>query len=107
MYELNAATLLISFLLTWGVGLLPPVLIRFVFLKRPIGKWPAVGVCMFFWFLNLILFSILGSQSKTHTALTLVAMVSYWILRKERKQSIPIQEQPNRENAPVIGQLKD
>jgi len=98
MYELNAETLLISFMLTWGIGLLPPVLIRFVFLKRPIGKWPAAGICMFFWFVNLILFSILGSQSKTHAALTLVAMVSFWILRKERKQIGSAQNQPSREN---------
>lgn len=98
MYELNVATLLISFILTWGIGLLPPVLIRFAFVKRPIGKWPAVGICMLFWFANLILFSMLGSKSKAHTALTLVAVVSYWILRKERKQTASAQNQTSKEN---------
>lgn len=85
MYELSAATLLLSLLLTWSIGLLPPVLIRFLFLRRPIGKWPAIGICTFFWFFNVILFSALGSESKTHAALILVALASYWILRRERK----------------------
>lgn len=38
MYKLNAAIFLVSFVLTWEIGLLPPVLIRFVFLKRPIAN---------------------------------------------------------------------
>ena len=48
-------------------------------------KWPAIGTCAIFWFLNIIIFTALGSKSKTHGALTLVAFVSYWILRKAVK----------------------
>lgn len=87
MYEMTGSTIFASILITWGIGLLPPVLIRYAILKRPIGKLPAVVICMLFWVANLVIFSILGSQSKTHTALALVAMVSYWILGKGRKPS--------------------
>jgi hypothetical protein len=59
--------------------------IRYAILKRPMNKWPAIGTCAFFLFLNVILFTALGSRSKTHAALTLVAFVSYWLLRKARK----------------------
>ena len=72
MYEMTASTIFASILLTWGIGLLPPVLIRYVFLKRPIGKLPAAVTSMLFWLANLVIFSILGSQSKTHTALALI-----------------------------------
>lgn len=93
MYEINLANLVFSGLVTWGIGLAPPLVIRYAILKAPMGKWPAIGVCLFFWLFNVMLFSILGSQSKTHTALTLVMFVSYWILRKK---STPSEQARNR-----------
>lgn len=83
MYELDPVTIFFSMLLTWGIGLTPPLLIRYAFIKEPMNKGPAIGVCAFLWFLNIILFTALGSQSKTHGALLLVAFASYWILRKK------------------------
>lgn len=80
-------TLLISALFTWGIGLAPPLLIRFLFLRRPIGKGWAIGTAAIFWFINIILFTALGSTSKTHSALFLVAWASYAILRKGHKQA--------------------
>ncbi len=85
MYELDAVTIIASIIITWGIGLAPPLLIRYAILKRPMDKWPAIGTCAIFWFLNIIIFTALGSKSKTHGALTLVAFVSYWILRKAVK----------------------
>jgi hypothetical protein len=71
----------LSALLTWGVGLAPPLLIRFAWLRRPLPKRTALGVAALFWLLNLLLFTALGSESKTHTALILVAFASYAILK--------------------------
>ncbi|MCK4401944.1 hypothetical protein KAW08_06560 [bacterium] len=78
-------TLIISALLTWGVGLLPPILIRFVFVRKPLSKKVALILVSMFWFLNLAFFIAIGSQSKTHAALFLVALASYYILRKKHK----------------------
>lgn len=81
--------LFLSFLVTWGIGLAPPLLIRFVFMHRPIRKGSAIGVVAFFWLFNIVLFAALGSQSKSHGALALVAFVSYAILRKgANKQAV-------------------
>jgi hypothetical protein len=74
--------LFVSFLMTWGIGLTPPLLIRYVFVKRPISRGPAIALVVAFWFFNFLLFTALGSQSKTHSALLLVALVSYFILTK-------------------------
>ncbi len=85
--------LLLSFLFTWGVGLAPPLLIRFVFMRRPIGKGWAVGLVVLFLLFNIGLFTALGSQSKTHFALYLVAIVSYMILNRGIKnKNIPQQD---------------
>ena len=85
MNEYSAAEWIFSFILTWSVGLLPPLLIRFAFLRRPIGKNPAIGICGLFLFLNILLFTVLGSESKTHAVQLLIAYISYWILRKKKK----------------------
>lgn len=82
MYELDPVTIVASFILTWSIGLAPPLVIRYAIVKAPMDRWPAIGTCVFFWFINIIVFTSLGSHSKTHTALTLIAFVSYWILRK-------------------------
>lgn len=76
--------LLLSLLVTWGIGLVPPLLIRFVFMRRAIGRGWAIGVVAFFWVFNIVLFTILGSQSNQHPALALVAVSSYAILSREK-----------------------
>jgi len=84
--------LFLSFIFTWGVGLAPPLLIRFAIMRRPIGKGWAIGVVALFWVFNIVLFTALGSQSKSHGALALVAFASYAILRKgAKKQAVPVQ----------------
>ena len=85
MYEFDAVTIIASIVITWGIGLAPPLLIRYAILKRQMDKWPAIGTCNIFLFLNIIIFTALGSKSKTHGALTLVAFVSYWILHNSMK----------------------
>lgn len=82
MYEITATDLILSLLVTWCIGLAPPLFVRFLLLKGPMNKGPAIGVCIFLWFINIVLFTALGSQSKSHGALILVALASYWILRK-------------------------
>lgn len=87
MYEINLSDVVLSFILTWGIGLAPPVLIRYVFRKEPTDKWPAIGICSLLWLLNVILFTALGSQSKTHGVLALIAYVSYWLLRRPSQKT--------------------
>ena len=80
--------LLTSFLFTWGVGLTPPLLIRFVFMHRPIGKVWAIVVVAIFLIFNHALSIALGNQSKTHSGLILIAVASYAILRKSAKKQV-------------------
>lgn len=86
MYELDATTIIVSFVITWSIGLLPPVLIRYAILKRPVAKWPAIGTCALFWVINLALFIAMESRRETYASLGLIAIVSYWILRQETAQ---------------------
>ncbi|MEX2374794.1 MAG: hypothetical protein WD942_04300, partial [Dehalococcoidia bacterium] len=51
-----------SFLLTWGIGLAPPALIRYGIRRRPIGRGAAIGLVAGFWVFNVLLFSAMGSQ---------------------------------------------
>jgi hypothetical protein len=76
---------IVSALFTWSVGLAPPLIIRFLIVKHPLDKpWPLVLSVVFFIF-NLVLFTGLGSESKGHLALFLIAWASYTIYRGPRK----------------------
>lgn len=84
----NAGSFILFWIiLTWGIGLTPPLLIRFLLLRRPMEKKYALGIVGLFWFFNLLLFTAFGSKSKTHFGLILVALVSYAILRKRTIQA--------------------
>lgn len=85
MEDFTAIEIILSFIVTWAIGLIPPLLIRYAFLRRPMDKKSAIGISALFWVLNVILFTALGSKNKTHAVLLLIAYVSYWILRRERK----------------------
>lgn len=96
-WVLLGSRLVLSALYTWSVGLTPPLIIRFLIVRRPIGKWWAIGTAVGFFFINTILFIILnkliadavGSQTHPQTtnpmATMLIAFVSYLILRKKLK----------------------
>ncbi|MEI7891057.1 MAG: hypothetical protein WCI36_03745 [bacterium] len=75
--------LLVSLLFTWGLGLLLPILLRFVIVKKQIGQiWAWLVIFMVFGF-QTIGALLLGSRSKGHPAFALVAYVGYLIMRRE------------------------
>ena len=92
--------LIVSGVLTWGIGLTPPLLIRFAVLRRPLAKGWAWGIAGCFLFINLVLFVALGSQNKTHFALILVAWASYAILHAGATK-LPPKVPPLRDQAGV------
>ena len=102
MNEYDLTTIGLSFVITWGIGLLPPLLMRYAIIRRPLSKWVSIAVCTVFWFVNIIIFTAMGSQSKTHAALYLVAFVSYWILRKEPKSAMLSEENSEVESTSPI-----
>lgn len=78
----SSGNLILSFVITWIIGLTPPLLIRFLISRKPIRKWHAIGIATGFWLVNFVIFvGLMGSQSKSHFALLLIAYVSYRILK--------------------------
>jgi hypothetical protein len=54
----------VSFIVTGSLGLTPPLLIRYAFLKRPISKktssWLAASFCVFFWIAFCVFITAFG-----------------------------------------------
>ena len=92
---MDATILMISMVITWGIGMTPPLLIRYLLVKKPLEKKISVVIIIIQWVVNLMIFTALGSQSKTHTVLYIMAFVSYCILRKDKK------------GTPVVGKMLD
>ena len=84
MNEISLEQIVFSFLVTWVVVLTPPMIIRFL-RKKSLSKPIAIGLTIVFYIVNLLLFLALGSQSKSHIALTIGAIFSYQILRYKSK----------------------
>jgi hypothetical protein len=82
-FPLDPTMLLVSFALTWGIGLTPPLLVRYAIWRRPVAsKVAAAAIAGGLFFVNVVLFTMMGSTSKTHGALMLVCWASYGILRQ-------------------------
>ena len=78
-------TVIGSFLLTWILGLLPTLLLKIFVTKSPMKLWKAVILQIPLWIINLIMFTALGSESQTHTALGMVSVISIFILTGKLK----------------------
>ena len=74
-------TLALSVLFTWGIGLIPPVIARFVILRRCFSKQAAMIFSISFLAVNIVFFTILGSTTQENVSLFLIAFASFAILR--------------------------
>lgn len=72
--------MLISFGFTWSVGLGLPALVRYVLYRRALEKSEALYWACGLGVAELILFTLLGSQSKTHSVLLLIGIVAFRIM---------------------------
>lgn len=84
---LSSGNLLMSFLITWTIILTPVVLLR-LFSKDPLSKLEAFFFVFILFFINHIIFAALESQSRSHAALSIGAMLSYIILRMRIKKDL-------------------
>lgn len=82
-FELTWFEIVLSFFITWTVGLIPPLFTRYILLGRSMAKTPAISFAGIQWFLNLAFFTgVMGSESKSHFALVLISYASYYILTR-------------------------
>jgi hypothetical protein len=81
-------SIVVSILFTWGFGLLIPVLMRFVLIKRPLSQAEAALTSFIVYFLQLVTNILLGGGNN-NLAITVVALVSYRIMRSgSRKENL-------------------
>ena len=71
----------------WTVILAPPLLIRYVFFKRPISKIIAITVSAVLWIVNVIAMAAMGQASQAHVILVGIAIGSYYVLRVRQRES--------------------
>ena len=83
MRDLGVGAMIVGIVFSWVIGLTPPLLIRYSWVKAPLGNWPAAGLCLVFWVINFGWSAVLGGADRSYGALLLVAFASYWILRND------------------------
>ena len=95
--QLLILTLAVSFIITWGLGLAPPILIRYAFARRPLSRkaatWIAAGFSAFFWMAFLILKSALGEKPGTGAVWIIMFFVARWIMSRGYVPAPPVEEE--------------
>ena len=76
--------LVLNIALTWSIGLLPPILLRYIVFRRELVHAEAMAWAIFLGLGELFLFVFLGSESKSHAVLALIGIVAYKLLRVRR-----------------------
>lgn len=75
------AGFVLDVLLTWTLSLAVPLTIEAI-VRRPFTRLWALVLASVLWVFNLVVFILLGSQSRTHAALFAAAIVTYYILHR-------------------------
>jgi len=81
-------SLVLSWVITWTVGLVPPYVIRKAIAKAPIRKGWAVTIALCLYFANVLLFESLGSTSNPHVALVTICFIAFKILRSPNQYQL-------------------
>ncbi len=87
-----ALTLITSFIITWGIGLSLPLIIRFLIVRNFLNKGISITISIIWYFIQAVIFYMLKSQSKTHFAILLTTYAGYHILRSGCKNDYPDQK---------------
>jgi hypothetical protein len=90
-------TFLVSFVITWGVGLTPPLVVRYAIVRRPLSRknasWIAAGFSAFFWIAFLLLNHALGEKPGRGVVWIIMFFVARWIM--SRGYTAPVPGVPN------------
>ena len=79
-------TLVVSFIVTWGVGLTAPLVIRYAIIRRPLSRkaatWIAAGSSAFLWLAFQSLHHALGEEPGRGFVWVLMFFVARWIMSR-------------------------
>lgn len=89
IFNYDFATILISFLITWTLILVPPLLFRFL-ARKPFTKLFSVIASTVLFCVNILLFTAMGSQNETHFATMIGAFLCYKILTLQFKKAVDL-----------------
>ena len=96
----STSLFIVSFIVTWSLGLLPAIIIRYALKKGPVNRVSAfilsvvasLVVFSVFWYLNYIAGESESYGNRSHGVLFLIGYVSYLILRRGAKPRNPDHE---------------
>jgi hypothetical protein len=85
-YQLSTLNAVANLVITWGLGITPPLLIRYVLVRRPLSKraasWLAAGFSVFFWTAFLSLNHALHQKPGTGAVWVIMFFVARWIMSR-------------------------
>ncbi len=79
-------SLVVGFIVAWGLGLTPPLVIRYAIIRRPLSRkaasWIAAGFSGFFWIAFRAINHALGEEPGRGFVWILVFFVAWWLMSR-------------------------
>ncbi len=93
--KLLALTLAVSFVITWTLGLTPPIIIRYAIVGRPLSRksaaWIAFGFSAFYWIGFQALNNALGEEPGKGYVWIVMFFIARWILSRGHDTSLAVE----------------
>jgi hypothetical protein len=64
MFEFDVKTLVLNLIITWFVGLFPPIFMRYAIFREPMEKGPGLITCLLFLVINISVFTMMGRKGE-------------------------------------------
>jgi hypothetical protein len=85
-HQLSTLNPVASLVITWSLGITPPLLVRYALVRRPLSKraasWLAAGFSAFFWIAFLSLNHALDQKPGTGAVWVIMFFVARWIMSR-------------------------
>jgi len=90
VYERTLGEVVLSIIVNWLIGLLPAVFIRFVVLRKPMEKTPAIWLTAGIGVVLVFLVTLMAHTAEARPNMAPVfiwILITHWILRSGKKKA--------------------
>lgn len=86
----------LSVVITWSVGLVPALIIRYAILKRPMARkkatWASLAICFVMLLLSALFTTLVNERQGTYVWIVILFFFTRWILEKRPSFANPVEE---------------
>lgn len=76
--------ILIGFIITYGIGLIPPIILRYIWIKKPMERNAAITTAVVFGLVNIVISTLIKGEAASPFPIFIIGSISAAILTAEQ-----------------------